>query len=208
MSQFDAERYVNKSHNEKCSIISITSHGDEEAQIYSDENNGIEDVLRLQFNDTDDGDGITEEDAQAITEFSKSAMKLDRLIVHCGAGRSRSAGVAAAIMKFYCHDDTSIFNSTKYNPNMRCYRKVLECLNELYEDAKEMLDRNFEESLENMPDGLRNSVKLYTCCFMQLITTKMNETDMEEMFKLLDGNLNILISARDDLYKIINEGKE
>lgn len=201
MSQFDAERYADGAHNEVCSMISITSHNDDEAQVYVGDSNGIKDILRVQFNDSDEDDGITEDDAEAITSFVTHAMTLDRLIVHCGAGRSRSAGVAAAIMKFYYNDDTPIFNSPRYNPNRRCYRKVLERLNESYEDAKNKLDENFRASLENMPAGLKNSVKLYVCCFMQLLKTKMSEEDTTEMLNILDGNLNILLSARNDMYK-------
>lgn len=208
MSQFDAERYADGAHNETCSVISITSHGDDEAQVYVDESNGIKDILRLQFNDTDEDDGISEDDAEAISEFVKHAMNLDRLIVHCGAGQSRSAGVAAAIMKIYFNDDTPVFNNRKYTPNMRCYRKVLENLNKSYDEAREKLDSIFRKELESMPSGLRSSVKLYTCCFMQLIAKKMSEEDIDETLDILDKNLNILLSARNDLYKTIKPDTE
>ena len=45
--------------------------------------------------------------------------------MHCEAGQSRSAGVAAAIMKYLYNNDTDIFNNRYYKPNMLCYRKVL-----------------------------------------------------------------------------------
>ena len=49
-------------------------------------------------------------------------------LVHCGAGQSRSAGVAAAILKWMTGSDAQIFDNRKYTPNMRCYRLVLEAL--------------------------------------------------------------------------------
>lgn len=208
MSQFNAEKYTKEENNINCAMISIVSHGDDGAQIFESETNGIKKILRLEFNDTDGEDGITDEDASEIAEFSKSAILMDRIIVHCGAGRSRSAGVAAAIMKFYHNDDTYIFNSPRYNPNMRCYRKVLERLNEHYEDAKDKLNDNFKASLENMPGGIKNSIKLYTCCFMQLLTTKMSEKDTDEVIRILDDNLSILMSARNELYKTIKPNEE
>ena len=48
------------------------------------------------------------------------------VIVHCDAGISRSSGVAAAILKAKTGDDSQIFNSPKYRPNMRCYRIILD----------------------------------------------------------------------------------
>ena len=36
---------------------------------------------------------------------------------------------------------------------------------------------------------------------MQLLKTKMSEEDTTEMLNILDGNLNILLSARNDMYK-------
>ena len=208
MSQFNAERYAENKNDINSAVISIVSHGSDEAHLFESKTNGIKSILRLEFNDTDGEDGITEEDAIAIVDFSKSAILMDRIIVHCGAGRSRSAGVAAAIMKFYFNDDTPIFNSPRYTPNMRCYRKVLERLNESYEDAKDKLNDNFKASLENMPGGIKNSIKLYTCCFMQLLTTKMSEKDTDEVIRILDDNLSILMSARNELYKTIKPNEE
>lgn len=132
MSQFDAEQYATYAHNEQSVIVSITSCGMNEAFIIPTKISGILDVLNLHFNDTDskaevDG-GITEKDAFEICNFInkyKDTPILDRIIVHCEAGQSRSAGVAAAIMKYLNNDDSPIFNSNRYHPNMLCYRTVL-----------------------------------------------------------------------------------
>lgn len=133
MSQFNAENYSEENNSVQSAVISITSHGDEDADIIESEYNGIEKILRLQFNDSDKDDGITHNDAKAIAEFVKNESIYERIIVHCGAGHSRSAGVAAAILKYLYNDDRQIFNSKRYGPNMRCYRYVLEALMEMDE---------------------------------------------------------------------------
>lgn len=71
---------------------------------------------------------ITDEDAIKIKEFItekvlKSETKL--LIIHCRAGQSRSAGVAAAISKVLYGDDSYYFESPQYTVNMTVYTKVL-----------------------------------------------------------------------------------
>ena len=132
MNMVQAEEYAMQSHKEKSVIISITSCAGFAAFIPKGDVNGIQDVLHLKFNDTDsksslDG-GITNKEAKKIHDFVnkyKDISTIDKCIVHCEAGQSRSAGVAAAIMKYLNDDDTPIFNNHKYTPNMSCYRAVL-----------------------------------------------------------------------------------
>lgn len=50
---------------------------------------------------------------------------VDRVVVQCEAGRSRSAGLAAALGKIYNDDDWFIFDNAKYNPNRYVYRTML-----------------------------------------------------------------------------------
>lgn len=92
-------------------------------------------TLSLTFDDVDKEDGvkgefpITEPQARTIARFVKSLPDtINSLIVHCEAGMSRSAGVAAAIMKWMFNDDSPIFDQPSYRPNMMCYRKVLNAL--------------------------------------------------------------------------------
>lgn len=74
---------------------------------------------------------IHKEDAEKIASFVMANKHNGRhFIVQCDAGVSRSAGVAAALMKYFNGDDTPIFNNPQYCPNMRCYRMVLEALME------------------------------------------------------------------------------
>lgn len=55
---------------------------------------------------------------------------IERIILHCDAGVSRSPGVAAALSKSLLGDDAEFFR--RYRPNMRVYRTLL---NRLHEQA-------------------------------------------------------------------------
>ncbi len=128
MNRTNARKESFKRNRPDTAIISITDH----RLSFNTFANArwIKSVLKLKFDDvTEDGAFgfcITDEDAAAIRTFIKSVEdKVQRLIVHCEAGVSRSAGVAAAITKALHGDDMPIFNSTQYCPNMTCYKKVL-----------------------------------------------------------------------------------
>ena len=106
---------------------------------FASDTNGVQAVLRLMFADADgpgpdvygrpvtEKDMMNEEHAKAIKVFLQEHPGTD-IIVHCDAGISRSAGVAAGIMKALTGDDSPIFDSPRYRPNMWCYRKTLEAL--------------------------------------------------------------------------------
>ena len=68
--------------------------------------------------------------AREIVEFIK-LNNPKRIIVHCDAGISRSAGVAAAIAKFLTGSDECIFGNRRYIPNMFVYRKLLNAFMEV-----------------------------------------------------------------------------
>ena len=74
---------------------------------------------------TTEQDLMSSDEAKAIVDFVERN-KDKYIIVHCDAGISRSSAVAAAILKYYTGDDSRIFDSRRYSPNMWCYRKVLE----------------------------------------------------------------------------------
>lgn len=112
-------------------IISITSQS-----TYADIKN-CGPTLFLHFEDFDTElpgwsiQPIQKEDAEKIAAFAMINKHNGRnFIVQCDAGVSRSAGVAAALMKYFNGDDAPIFNNPQYCPNMRCYRMVLEALME------------------------------------------------------------------------------
>lgn len=113
-------------------IISITSQ-----PTYADIKN-CGPTLFLHFEDFDTElpgwsiQPIQKEDAEKIAAFVMiNKHNGRRFIVQCDAGVSRSAGVAAALMKYFNGDDSPIFDNPQYCPNMRCYRMVLEALMEV-----------------------------------------------------------------------------
>lgn len=117
--------------NEDCVIISINEHYSEIPVFAFNEK--IQDILTLFFDDKeDDVNGMNKNQARAVVNFvNKWKEKVNLIIVHCGAGISRSAGVAAAIGKYLNGDDTFVFNNPKYIPNRNCYRQTLNAFMEV-----------------------------------------------------------------------------
>ena len=100
---------------------------------FVNDSNNIVDILPIKFVDKDVGkDIITQSQGKQIAEFVNKYISepynLNHFIVHCDAGTSRSAGVAAAILKWANNDDSQIFGRNRYIPNMLVYRTVLESL--------------------------------------------------------------------------------
>ena len=101
--------------------------------------NLIIEILNLSFADADapgidvygreasSSDLMQPEDGQKIKALLERHPNTD-IIVHCDAGISRSAGVAAAIMKAKTGDDSQIYDSPVYYPNSHCYRTTLNAL--------------------------------------------------------------------------------
>lgn len=131
MSRQLAVEYSKRDYQETCAMVSIRTPGVE--MEYPEVRNSVKYLLPLSFADVADPDsaahGITEEDAQKIAQFVREHWgKVDSFIVHCDAGVSRSAGVAAGILKVMTGRDDRIFDSLRYRPNMLCYRKVYAAL--------------------------------------------------------------------------------
>lgn len=131
LSRAGAIAYAYKNDIPKTAIISISDiYAEnilEEHPAFVD-NPQIENILYLNFNDVEEGEpfAITDEDGRKIADFVRNLSKTtEQILVHCGAGISRSAGVCAAIMKYLTGDDFQIFGSAKYCPNITCYRTVL-----------------------------------------------------------------------------------
>jgi predicted protein tyrosine phosphatase len=136
MSRSQAKRFTFQPHGLKIAIISITDPDKPYATFDWDHSkNEIKLVAMFSFWDEekDEHGCISESDAVKIAEAAIAAqdMKVDLLIVHCEAGISRSAGVAGAILKAFTGDDTQVFGDPRYSPNMTCYRRVLNALNEM-----------------------------------------------------------------------------
>ena len=142
MSRREACWYCEEPHDEESVIISISDPRMwyESTPFISSENKVI-DILDIMFSDADRPgldvygneagveDLMSDEDARRVAEFVVK-YRGKNIIVHCDAGISRSAGVAAAITKHLTGDDSKIFNSQMRHPNMLCYRKTLEALHE------------------------------------------------------------------------------
>lgn len=133
MNRSNAKRYCYQKHPDTSAIISISSWGDEQVQLFQTAQNRVKSILRITFNDVgaDETGCMTREDAERIASFAKHiANRVDTIIVHCDAGVSRSAGTSAAIMKYLTGHDDQIFDNAFYKPNMYCYRLVIEAMYE------------------------------------------------------------------------------
>lgn len=111
-------------------VISI-SDIDQEFPHFNRHPNIMLDVLYLRFGDTDDPYvyySIHKDDSDKVAEFvNKYKNEIDSILVHCSAGISRSAGLAAAL-SLYLNNDDSKFFSGPYRPNRLVYRRVLKSL--------------------------------------------------------------------------------
>lgn len=136
-SRSRAHRFCHAKHDRSSVIVSISSPlCDYDQKIFRSEENGVKDILRLEFCDADQHDVenhyceedllMTDEDADRVVAFvEKNVQPGTDIIVHCDAGISRSAAVAAAIARHYTGDDSCVFDSGLYRPNMWCYRKMM-----------------------------------------------------------------------------------
>lgn len=125
-------------------IISISTPDDKLPEFH-EQNYSILDVLFLSFYDIEHKDEIkpaaTEDQifndnmATQIANFVKFWDVKNNNVniwIHCDAGISRSAGVAAALQKYFNGDDSKYFaNDGKYFPNRLCYTKTLQKLHEV-----------------------------------------------------------------------------
>ena len=129
MNRTEAIQYAKNEHAERAAIVSISSRSHSNANLTIGGGNNIQGIIFLSFDDTESSiSGISESQAKHIIDFVDSMKNdVDKIIVHCDAGVSRSAGVCAAIEKYLGYDDSNIFDTPKYIPNMRCYRTVLNC---------------------------------------------------------------------------------
>jgi len=133
MSRAQVKKFSYYPHDEKIAVISISDCDKDYPILNNNKKNGIAHICKFHFDDVEEGGlhCISENDAGHIASFiGRVKDNIDMLIVHCEAGISRSAGVAAAIMKFINDDDTVVFDNPMFHPNMTCYKKVLNAFQE------------------------------------------------------------------------------
>ena len=93
-------------------------------------------VLRLSFADLDNINDakqigqahylMTKEQAEEVIAFvNKHVNSIETIICQCDGGVSRSSGMAAALSKIFNGDDSWVFNSREYVPNMFVYRMIM-----------------------------------------------------------------------------------
>ena len=148
MSRKEASDFSFIDFQEKTAIISINGCN-EPLNSFSIDNPNIIDILFLRFDDVEAGEinQMTRSDAENIIQFVNSNInKVDQIIVHCGAGISRSAGVAAALMLIINGDDSPIFNDPKRCPNRHCYRTLLNTFFGSY--SEEAIEERFKHNIE------------------------------------------------------------
>lgn len=112
-------------------MISITDHGAEPVELALSKH--CAGVLRLTFDDVDSPHGreiphgfhaMTMEQGRQVVEFVQGARDAEPLfIVHCTAGVSRSAGVAAALSRWLNGEDAWFY--AHFAPNAWCRSCVL-----------------------------------------------------------------------------------
>lgn len=142
--------YAQKEHKHKSIIISISGTEEKFPNLFMTEKNNILDVLYLQFDDIsgnrkeyklwwkkDEQRYIKNPEKEGLILFNTDLAnqiidfveeyegKADRIICHCSAGISRSAGVCAAIMKILEGNDEEVFNNPRCHPNSLVYSILL-----------------------------------------------------------------------------------
>lgn len=111
-------------------------------------------VLFLHFDDVEANEKATglvpmsADDARKVAGFVRHLPpEVTNLVVHCGAGVSRSAGVAAAISLALLGSDRAFFQDGGKCPNITCYRRTLEAFGlTLGNDAISQRERDSEDA--------------------------------------------------------------
>ena len=138
LNRFQAQQLTEVDSSLTRAIISISNWADDHPQ-FNTNNHSIAAIKYVEFLDMDTDElgkyepecFISKETARDIAEFVKEWWdRVDQIVVHCDGGVSRSAGCAAAILKYFTGDDFEIFDNPNYYPNMLVYRRVLNALME------------------------------------------------------------------------------
>ena len=129
MNRHDARQVSYHKSGPVTAMISITDPYRDKNEFYPQP--WLVDILEIQFCDLlEDHPGcMTRNQALIIAKFvMKYYAKVEKFIVHCEYGQSRSAAIAAIISKFYEGHDNDIFKNPQYHPDRTCYFYLLEAL--------------------------------------------------------------------------------
>ncbi len=142
MGRKEAFTYCSLPHEQPAVMISVSDPNMYyDCEPFASSENGVQEILPWCFSDADEAgpdvygieaeesDLMSFEDAEKIARLLRKHPDTD-IIVHCDAGISRSAGIAAALLKYFTGSDDQIFRDTYYCPNTWCYRKTLAALNQ------------------------------------------------------------------------------
>lgn len=177
MSARDAASYCNKTQKQSAIIISINNSFEMGTNLFCNSKNKVKEILKLYFDDVRKQElylskegpfsvplwldkygrcycPIEAVDCKKIHEFIMKYHKMEKeflLIVHCGAGISRSSATMAAIWRYLFKDDSIIFNNPYYKPNKDVYNSLLK-----YFYEQEGID-NMEVSLESLRFGVNDT---------------------------------------------------
>jgi len=113
--------------------------------------------ITLSFSDRTNKDGINSfklEYAERIETFIRSLDDhIDKVIVACILGRSRSAGIAAALVWYFGGDSLRIFEDSQYTPNPLCYRLLIDAFGmRAYYDFSKGIRRRPNENRKQIDD--------------------------------------------------------
>ena len=75
------------------------------------------------------------------------------LYICCDAGQSRSAGIAAAILRWLGRSDMPVWSSPKYQPNALCFYKMLQAL------GLDITDPEMDERIYLNREAFRNAIR-------------------------------------------------
>lgn len=154
MGKEECTAYSLKNLKSNCIIISINDSG---YDTVIHENFKIIDVLSLEFDDINipinNMKLMTIDDGYKIKSFvDKYKSSVNKIVVHCTAGISRSAAVGCCLARYLNGDDTYLFKTGKYMPNKFVYKCLCNALSIEYNDevfeGKQLLSNKIFDGVE------------------------------------------------------------
>ena len=135
MSRSDAIYYSTMAQPEDSVIVSLSTVGDNKPNFRNNSDNRITYALYLAVNDVESPfeHAYSDEDAKKVAKFLldtalNPSSSTKRIIFHCDAGQSRSAGVCAGVLQAIIGDDRQIYSNVLLKPNTTCKIKTREAL--------------------------------------------------------------------------------